>query len=253
MTKVAVLGCGPAGLLAAHAVHEAGEQVTIYSIKKPSPIGGAQYLHRAIPGLTTDRPDGLVNFLHIGEEKIYAAKVYGDPNAETSWGEYQDGLHEIWNMHAVYNKAWSRYEHMIIDVAVRWDDLQRIQEQYDLILSAVPLKGLCYKNHRFASQDVWITHSASFPGSVENLIIYNGATNTEWYRSSRIFGHGGTEWPEKPEGQSSVKITKPLYTNCDCWSGMYRLGRYGAWKKKLLIHDAYEAAQFALEGQDALF
>lgn len=253
MTTVAILGCGPAGLLAAHAAYEAGESVTIYSKKKPSPIGGAQFLHRAIPGLTSDNPDGLVNFLHVGDPAVYAEKVYGDPKAETSWGSYADGHHEIWNMHQAYQKLWRRYEHLIIEWEVTPEFVKGLLDSFDIVMSAIPLRGICVRQHSFESQRVYISSKASFPGSVENLIIYNGSPKTPWYRSSLIFGHGGTEWTVLPPEREFTKIHKPLRTDCTCWSGLYRLGRYGAWKKNLLTHHAYESAMFALEGQDALF
>ena len=255
MTAVAILGCGPAGLLAAHAAHESGAEVTIYSMKKPSPIGGAQFLHRSIPGLTSENPDGLVNFLHVGDPAVYAEKVYGDPKAETSWGSYADGHHEIWNMHQAYQKLWRRYEHLIIDWEVSPDFLKKLMASFDVVMSAIPLRSLCVATdtHKFESQRVYISSKASFPGTVENLIIYNGSPKTDWYRSSRIFGHGGTEWSGSPGGSDLTKIHKPLRTDCTCWPTVHRLGRYGAWKKNLLIHHAFEAALAAMEGQGALF
>lgn len=251
--NVAILGCGPAGLLAAHAVHEAGEKVSVFSIKQPSPIGGAQFLHREIPGLTSENPDGLVNILHIGSPAVYAAKVYGSEDAPTSWDEYADGHHEIWNMPLSYQKLWLRYSHFITDVAVERLLLRTLVDTYDVILSCIPAKSICVMQdeHEFVSQPVWITPTASFENSVENLIIYNGSENTSWYRSSRIFGHGGTEWPHHVEG--SVRIHKPLHTDCDCWPEVERLGRYGAWQKGLLIHHAYEEAMAIMEGKRALF
>jgi hypothetical protein len=249
--QVAVLGCGPAGLLAAHAAHESGAKVVVFSVKQMSPIGGAQFLHRSIPGLTEERPDGLVEILHVGSDRVYAEKVYGNPGAPTSWKEYPDGHTEIWNMHAVYHKLWQRYAHWIVDQPITSDDLPLLLEKYDMVLSAIPAKALCDSGHEFVSQPVWITNKASFEGSVQNIIIYQGEEHVPWYRSSRIFGYGGTEYPHQVDG--ATRIRKPLSTDCDCWPEVVRLGRYGSWKKGLLIHHAYEETIKAMEGQRALF
>ena len=58
--NVAVLGCGPAGLIAAWAAEQAGADVQIYSKKVQSIIPGSQYLHGPIPGVSSPYAEGVV-------------------------------------------------------------------------------------------------------------------------------------------------------------------------------------------------
>ena len=247
MTKtVAVLGCGPAGLLAAHAATLSGvPQVDIYSVYRPSPIGGAQFLHRSIPEITTEDPDGKVYFTHVGTERGYAVKIYGEENAPTSWGEYHDGEHDVWNMRRAYAQLWATYEPRIIDRSVNPDSVEALSRSYDLVLSTIPLKAICRRTmfHEFESQDVFISNE-SFTD--ENMIVYNGLHAAMWYRASRIFGVPGVEYPFPPPGKETVKVTKPLRNACDCHPEIVRLGRYGKWQKGELIHHAYEGAMKAI-------
>lgn len=253
--KVAVLGCGPAGLLAAHAVQIAGLSPDIFSVYKPSPIGGAQFLHRAIPGITDEEPDGKVYFVHVGTEMGYAQKVYGHPEAPTSWDAYRDGEHDVWNMRRAYARLWAGYEDKIIDGALDADKVEAISRSYPLTLSTVPLKAICGQRHEFTGQDVWITEEDRFTD--ENMIVYNGLSEAPWYRASRIFGVSGVEYPSEMAAvslwpKSPVRITKPLKNNCTCHPEVTMLGRYGKWQKGELIHHAYEGALKAIgEKRDA--
>ena len=157
-----VLGNGPAGLLAAHAVKRVGYHPVVVSIKKPSYIGGAQYLHRSIPDLTVSRPDGQIDFQQVGTAKGYSLKVYGKVMGRgyTSWGAYQPGEHECWNMRAAYNKLWDMYGAGIVDLKITPVMVSRmIQEPgYAAVISSIPLRSLCMNdNHIFAQKDVYIS------------------------------------------------------------------------------------------------
>lgn len=50
--NIAILGCGPSGLVAAHAAMQINinKRVSVFSRNLRSPIYGAQYLHQPIPG-----------------------------------------------------------------------------------------------------------------------------------------------------------------------------------------------------------
>ena len=63
--KVAVLGCGPAGLFACHAAVRGGAEVDVYSQKKRSEIGGAQYLHQHVPDVTGTEPEAMITFAQM--------------------------------------------------------------------------------------------------------------------------------------------------------------------------------------------
>lgn len=252
MTRdVAVLGCGPAGLLAAHAAFSTGNRVTIISNgATPSKIGGAQFLHCYIPGITQTEPDGKVTFEFFGRPEVYAQKVYGDPSAPTSWLAYEAGDHPVWNMQVAYDNLWERYSRLIVNQYVDWNLIPELVEQFDLVMSCIPAPAIC--PHRdadgsptceFTSQPVWIDEQG---GNLPSMtIIYNGRPDFAWYRASNIFGVQFVEYPMHLDG--GRRIVKPLWTNCPGPERVERLGRYGQWQKGVLIHDAYFGAMNALQ------
>ena len=236
---VAVLGCGPSGLLAAHAVREAGEDVDILSVYRPSTIGGAQFLHRAIPGVTGPEPDGEVGFVYVGTQENYAEKVYGIRGFNTSWGEWK-GLVGVWNLRRAYAKLWAEYEGKITDTQLDHDKVQAVMRSYDLVISTVPLKKICSHPglHRFFEQVVWITNE-EFTG--DDMIVYNGIQVAPWYRASKIFGVSGAEYPNGNDlNVEAARVVKPLGHECTCFPGLVKVGRYGKWEKGVLSHHAYE-------------
>jgi hypothetical protein len=141
-----------------------------------------------------------------------------------------------------------------------------IHGNYDMIISTIPARALCLKHeHEFESQLIWSTdyvkHIGVFeerPGEpiADNIVICSGYDDDWWYRQSRIHGWENTEFPlefkptdrklEGGEGQSVFQVEKPIRTNCDCWDGIVRLGRYGAWKKGVLSDSAYYDADALL-------
>lgn len=246
---VTVLGCGPAGMLAAHAAIQNHNFVTIISDRtEPSRIGGAQFLHRAIPGITSDDPDGVVEFKRMGDDRGYAEKVYGHPEAATSWWSYDEGEHPVWSMQDAYDKLWDLYGNLVVEQSVTWDLVPTIPG--DIVVSCIPAPVVC--PHRdvvgeptclFTSQDVWINQvEGKF---IEPMtIIYSGHPEQPWYRASNIFDNASFEYSFDPAPRSAVKIKKPLVTDCPGPERIkfYRLGRYGQWQKDRLIHHAYEGA-----------
>lgn len=241
--KVAILGCGPAGLMAAHAVAEAKHTPVIFSRRVPSAIGGAQFLHEPLPGITSDLPDGRVNFIKYGTDRGYSKKVYGDPYYKTSWWDYEEGHRNIWNLRKAYEKLWNRYEKNVVDLKLDHDTVTDIlAEKYQMVMSTIPAFALCGNpSHVFDSQDVWIVYGQAVAEGGEDRIIYDGTTDFPWYRWSYIFGWKGVEYSHKVG--NSQHIRKPLTTNCDCHAEVVRLGRYGKWKKGELTHHAYEGAK----------
>lgn len=245
--RIAVLGCGPAGLMAAHAVAVNNHEPMIFSKKMQSSIGGAQYLHMPIPGINKPHPDGKVNFIKYGNERGYAKKVYGDPTAITSWYDYEEGYHEIWNLRATYGKLWRKYEERITDLKLDFATVQSLLRSFPVVLSTVPLLAICGEDHYFESQEVWIVYGQAKEGG-EDRIIYDGTDDFPWYRWSYIFGWQGIEYSQATgTNQPSQHVRKPLCHTCDCHQGLVKLGRYGAWQKGILTHHAYEGAVDAVQ------
>lgn len=259
--NIAVLGSGPAGLLAAEACKKSGHKVIIFTKdSKPSVISGAQYIHEAIPGITSEDPDGEVRFHKVGTGADYANKVYGRSDAPTSWTIFPEGIFPIWNMGHIYKhlfRYWKRSMKYINLDARSLDGLEASSDTFPLIISAIPAPVLCHdRTHQFPSVRVMFApHNFYDPNLGDNYIYYSGDPVDPWYRSSFIFGTGWWEFGYK-EGRRMMlsrhhegifEGIKPLDTTCTCRPRIVRVGRFGEWKKGRLVHHAFLKTNDALE------
>lgn len=255
--RVAVLGSGPSGLLAAHAVAMHGIQPDILSVKRKSRTGGAMYLHQPIPEVSPEQPEGYVRYRMMGDAATYARKVYGSEEAESiaSFNKFRDGSElPAWNLITAYDRLWEAWEPYVIDLKLSAAILDQLMPEYRLILSTVPADRLCYNPglHEFPKQSIWAA-----PESIGNVpegeIVYNGTEEGSWYRQSHLWEDRMTEWGAgvaKPPLEGVISVSKPVSTNCDCWtdrSSFVRLGRYGKWDKNVLTHHAFADAMGFME------
>lgn len=254
--KIAVLGSGPSGLLAAEACSIMGHDVQIFTkTHKPSPMGGSQYIHTDIQGVTPADPDGSVVFHKAGYAEGYAHKVYGSPDAPTSWDIFPTGSYPCWNLSRVYERLHRRWldKISIVDIDRRWlDDFESI-DMFGLTMSAIPANVLCTNPmHKFPYAEVGFEpHNHADRALGDNYIYYSGDERDPWYRSSYIFGRGFWEYginslPTDRKRDIFLGI-KPLDTDCDCRPRIVRVGRFGEWKKGKLVHHAFQKSMDALE------
>jgi hypothetical protein len=268
MKKVAILGAGPAGLMAAHAASQFGSLVSIFTQGVDGPtksrLGGAQFLHKPIEGINdTFVPDGMLTYRLAGSNDGYQAKVYGEePVPFVSMERVQDGMIvPAWRLEETYDRLWETYvqsslDHInVVDVSAAW--LMDLIEGgfFDLIVSTIPKTAVCLAHagltdgrpHAFVSQSIRIRNECAFEGEAikaANTIWYDGSKNVSWYRTSMLFGVGSTEWGETAPARlpydGVIKARKPLRTDCKCFDGRVLFaGRFGRWEKGALTHDAY--------------
>jgi hypothetical protein len=261
MGRVAVLGCGPSGLLAAHAASLREHEVDVLSKKKKSEISGAQYLHAPIPGIhELEFAPARMRYVLQGTVEGYATKVYGKELAGkfATSPESLTREHDAWNLAETYDLLWQWYSDLVFETDLTRIVLGDLMDTgvYDLVLSTVPANVLCQRGHFFTG--ITIMAGEFSVGLPDNHVICNGEVFPSWYRASNVFGHQWAEWSEEsrtPSGNVMRRppiplrsIIKPLETNCDCWitgderTRMVRLGRYGKWHKKELTHHAFEEA-----------
>lgn len=258
ITRVAILGCGPAGLFAAHASVGAGARTTIFSKARKSHMRGAQYLHRPIPGLTTGSFN--VEYKLKGSVEGYRNKVYGDVGDILVSPESLVGVAPAWDIRQAYDQAWDLYGDKVVDVdfSTMGDPqgfIGNLLLSYDIVLSTIPAPILCRKTseHQFKSQMVWSTENLKSLGEFgfesdetlrDNLVVCSGDPEDWWYRQSRIMGWENTEFPhdQRPTNFSGKihEVGKPISNDCDCNTDIIRMGRYGKWQKGILSHEAFE-------------
>lgn len=270
-----VLGCGPAGLFAAHAARSLGFAVDILSRKRRSEMFGAQYLHTDIPGLTDDQHPFEVEYRLNGSLDSYLHKVYGEkiPDPGKITVESLVGKYPAWDIRRAYLKAWDIYggdiSHTNYVGAPRLFHLLA-DDSWTAIVSTIPAPDICrsrenspipswsgsslYPYHTFSVRRIWAVGDAPERGQFApdyvgepNVILYDGTPNVRWYRASRIAGYNAVEWPwgsAKTIAQGfGSSVNKPIGTNCNCWSHvarpLIRVGRYGAWDRTGHTHQAY--------------
>lgn len=262
--RIAILGCGPAGLLAAHAAQMLDVEFDIFSKKGKSDMFGAQYLHEPIPGISLPEPE-LINYHLMGTHSDYKAKVYGAKRVHMVSPDQFLGEHYAWDIRACYDILWTYYgkhvQQFIADPSTPYDELEL---KYDIVINSMPRALLCQNplGHRFELQKVWAAGEAPEMGQFlsdfqvsYNTIICNGRAVPSWYRAANIMHVKTIEWPVtdgrnhgKPPVRGVAQVSKPISTNCDCWPNIRHIGRYGEWRKGVLVHHAYQRAEGFIKG-----
>lgn len=267
MTKsVAILGCGPAGLLVAHAAAINGWNFRIYSKKRKSMLFGAQYLHEAIPGMSDEQDFARVHYHLEGTPEEYRKKIYGPSWDGTVSPEDLDQDHYAWDIRSCYDRLWDAYCDEIVDTEItpHWAASMNSSPYWtggphpDQVVSTVPRKIWAEPGDVFASTKVWAYGDAPEWGQRAPFrpdsftVICDGTDSVGWYRASNIFDHCTIEWPEyrKPPIRAQI-VEKPLYTDSTAASDFHHLGRYGAWRKGILTTDAFHDAMHIFK-EDAI-
>lgn len=251
---VAVIGCGPAGLLVAHAVALADYNPVIYSIEaKQSPVAPAVFLHRSIPEVSSDMPDEMIDMVKLGDGSVYARKVYGEDRL-TSWNKFVAGLHPAWALRPVYDALWYLYGGAVREVEIMPETIKELEDSFPLIINTAPARALCLSSlHSFPGKTIWIRDDAP-PVVGPGTMVYNG-TSDPWYRASDLFGVRSTEYSRDPKHiklEDRREGLKVLNTDCDCHPTVVRAGRWGEWRSGVLLHHAFEKAQMMMNAQAIL-
>lgn len=253
--RLLILGCGPAGLIAAHAAYGRGVDFVVVSKARKSFMNGAQYLHAPIPGVSLADPFEI-NYELSGDVAGYRDKVYGpDSKVEVS-PESLLGRHLAWDIREAYDALWGLYGSDVHDVEITPTVLSTLIKSWkpDEIISTIPAHILCHDGrHKFESEQVWATNEleCQLP---DNTVLCNGDPGSDWYRASKILGFTNTEWPHDKypltyNGQI-WRVTKPIKTSCRCFPQVHRMGRYGKWTKGVLSHEAWDEANKIMDGAE---
>jgi hypothetical protein len=271
--SIAILGTGPAGLMAAQAVALHGRPFSIFGLPDPSghvrksQIGGAQFLHRGVPTVCDpDQPDMMVRYTKRGTSQGYRAKVYGDGDVPfVSFDNVGDGeTQPAWSLHDVYERMWNGIcgadGHSVNALRITPNILEEwvAKGLWDLVVCTIPRPAMCLayngaegqtSAHPFWSQTIKVCGEDM--GANMNEIIYNGDPDQSWYRTSNMGGKVSTEWGEvaPPKYLTTYPIVKPIRHGCSCWddSKVLFAGRYGEWRKGVLVHDAFVDTFKAME------
>ncbi|AOE44872.1 oxidoreductase [Gordonia phage Terapin] len=244
---IAILGCGPTGLLAAHACTLEGYDVAIFSRKRKSELFGSQYLHNPIPGLTPESDKGVpVKYVVRGTPEEYRRKTHGKWwDGHIGQDEFEPD-HQAWDIRQHYDMLWRTYvgkiepysiptkgmvasffkrENSDVGVGgyVNWD---LGLSEYELVISTVPRDIWQLPGDEYIYSEGWAIGDAPERGvfvddlvegrelfDKDNTIICDGTSLVPWTRLSKVHGFTSIEWPHhaaQPHTQA-VRVRKPLH------------------------------------------
>lgn len=247
--RVLILGCGPAGLIAASAADDEGAEIYIASQRaRKSLILGAQYLHERIPNV--DAPQFEIDYQLKGTIDGYRRKVYSGEDDISVSPDALIGKSPAWDIRSTYDQLWRDYAGAVEHWDASPDHLATLVAQLkpSIIISTIPAPLLCMRSHTFRFVETRITEyiNGDFP-HVDNTVVCSGEGGDLWSRKSRIQGWENTEYPIQHAGAAyhprireiGAAVKKPIDTNCDCYPDVNRMGRFGRWTKGVLSHTAY--------------
>lgn len=247
---VAVLGSGPAGLMAAWACMLSGTSVVVLSDGGKSRLGGAQFLHAPIPGMHQARsPETVVKYVRRGDPEVYKRKAFG--SLRVPWRPWTDGgqpeEREAWSLSLAYDSMWEVFGESV-ETNKQHIDLKgvvEVKDKFAFVVSTIPLNVMCVnESHKFVTQNVRI-HPDAFEELPDNTVLYDGTKDKSWYRVSNIFGTTYTEWGEESKAPPIRPMrwdSKPMYSDCDCLNrvnGILTVGRRGRFDAAQFSHDAF--------------
>lgn len=262
--KVAILGCGPTGLLAAHACATEGIEFAVFSKKRKSHLFGSQYLHEPIPGITPEWDKGTpVKYIVKGSPEEYRRKTHGKWWDGVAAPEEFESDHTAWDIRRAYDTLWQRYGRDVNDYSIPDSkyaaslvstDLS-LDVLYDLVISTVPRTIWKIPGEEFIFSEGWALGDAPEEGRFcpfttenDNEIVCNGTSEVSYTRLSRVFGYTTIEWPHhaaKPPVTGVSKVVKPLQYRPsgqrNPTSEWLHVGRYGAWGKGIVVTDAWHS------------
>jgi hypothetical protein len=253
---VLVVGCGPAGLLAAWAAKQRGYDPIILGGAQPakSKLHGAQYLHSKIDELVDESESFQVRYVKHGTDIGYAQKIYAGAVSprNTSWSKFEAGEHDAYPLGMVYDRLWDTLRMHVFPLEFSGHIVPMFRRiGVARIMSTMPLNVLM-PWLKFQSETVLIDDTHCLEGVGYNEIHYYGNQDEAAYRSSCIMGVKSTEYPATTLGvyQECQSVTKPLAARIPSTGalvgahhgGVDLLGRYGRWKKGALVDDAYRQA-----------
>jgi len=256
--KVAILGSGMSGLIAAKALVDEGiYDFNIYDkcVANVSQQKGLHYLHGScnIP-LDPHRLENLVVKPDNITEDIsvqYSKKIWGNDKVLNNSLVNLLAETTVYNFRQAFEILMKRFENKIQKVNVNRDMIHMFQQEYDLIISTIPLQVL-YPEAICESEVVYA--SEGLPDGLELkdfTVMYNLDMNVPWYRASKVFGQTYTEFVgahptaipiRKIKTQTSIDVQQVFEDG-----HLLLVGRFAEWNRKRLVHEVYNIVRKAVK------
>lgn len=263
MAKIAILGAGPSGLFAAHACAQYGHSITIFD-KNPSSTrqnAGVFYIHANCDLLLDEEEIKQIVLGTLGKSEEEIAKEYGQKVYKQNIPKVSilEALHRPtivgYNAVQAINRLWYLYEEFIKITEIKgFNDISLLLNKFDKIISTIPAQIL-FPNHNYEFVTAWLSFNQA-PLEEQSYVFYSISPTHSWYRMSSIFDSFVTEYPghyynEIDNFESFIKIKKVIKVTPELpkIENLFLVGRYGAWDKSCLSHDAYYRTLDWLKGR----
>jgi len=190
-------------------------------------------------------PSVKITYAKLGNREEYAQKIYGkgfDP-ANTSWDLFPAGTRNGWPLHKIYEMLHERLDLRVMEV--HRSDMLELVRQYGLVFNSAPAALFAERDDtpvEVLTERVWIkTEPVDAPLGHPGIIVYEASPAMAHYRYSFLEGRDSWEFPEAhgdPGG--GVLVSKPLSISHPPMSkGIVPIGRYGQWKKGVLVDSVF--------------
>ena len=262
--EIAILGAGPAGMMAAHAVSQAGFQPVIYDRNpdKTRRNAGVFILHddcglalksievdQRILGAEIYRREANKLFLTC---KAYNSKVYPKEKPKPTSVSIMDAMKHprlsVFNVAEALDHLWNMYGKYVKPLEISgFADVFSLGSVYKRVVSTIPMPIL-FPDIEYFSTDAFVYVSEAPPE--DSFIYYNVGSAINWYRCSAVYGVFTAEYANEQaalqDGHTIDKLKKvQKVIDCDRKDQLPEIpwltltGRYGAWDKTCLTHHVY--------------
>jgi hypothetical protein len=240
--KVAVVGAGMVGRLAAWAAVLDGHDVTLFdreADRLPTYPLGFVFLHEDCELKLTPQP---IRVYHTGDADGYSRKVYGESRHPTSFGRY--GELEGYSPKDALEALLARTPPVEALRFDRMEDVLALRYSFDRVVSTIPLRSLL----RAGDYPSTVATLRCFPATAqkdleENTCVYNGNPQDPWHRGGAMFGWVFFEYAmDMPTAVALHGQANPVISLVKVVEGakppraknVLLTGRYGAWRKMLM-------------------
>lgn len=284
LPTVAIIGAGPAGLLAAWgAVNAGADSVVIYD-RDPAPhperIFSLQFLHdpcdldfavrrmslhyemepsfeqttfivsHDVPPDALYLTDSKSPMMKAIVRREYNYKLGRPLEEENSTRFLWETPVTVWSLKEAYAYLRRYFDRDITKREVDWGTIDELAKENDIVISTAPLDKL-RPDMEWPTRDSWIRIGYTPIKLKENTCVYNLDPDVDWYRTTHLDGGVSTEllMPEQPEGAEGRVLRKVVSAPAlpQVRSNVILAGRWGSWDPKALTHHAYHTAKSAVQ------
>lgn len=236
MSKVAILGGGYVGRIAAWACLNAGATPFIFDREQEAKAPtGFVYLHDRMD--LPLRAESLeVSYLGTAEE--YAMKLYGDPKHSNSFRNRLGSEEIIYSPKQALDliNGYTHSQVRLGELKPSNETVEQLLEGYDKVIWTLP-RTLLEPDLKYVVASV-----VTYPEEVRlpNHCVYSSDADIPWSRAGSMFGYAFYEFPRAVPGHRQViKVIPEKLPETSHQGRTLYTGRYGSWTK-MLGHEVYD-------------